>query len=983
MNATTGNTPKPPLLLLVGMHRSGTSLLGNLLHAAGVALPGPLIAGDQHNPEGYFERADITDLQEQLLIDLDRWWPGAKGMLPLPNDWLQRPETQTTAAQLRRLLAAESQQQSGPWSIKDPRSSLLLPLWQQACQALAIPLRLVLAVRDPAEVVSSLCARDAEAAGMTAERAELLWWHHNQTVLVGAAGLPLQVVSYSRWFSPGSGPSDQLRQLLQFCDLKVAAADPAVLERCLSQIKPQHRRSDTHAPAQCLAPRTLKLHQALSRGDLRRAKRLASKPPKAIQPVLTQTIHGLKARIRALLWHLRAQQASSSSWDPGAWFDEDFYRGQWPGLAACSRAALLHHYKQAGWRASTPPHPLFDPNYFRQACEQAASALSGDPPTHVHPWGPAAEALTLSAHQSQPEAAIALLGSWVSRGQISSNDLRAIAALPTGALASDHPQAVQEGASPWSAAILGGSWHHWQSHALLQHLPLVLTSEPIQWFEGLPTPATASQHQSATVVLHLQPVEQTNLEGLLLNLTQAYVVDPDTKRVLLLRRLGVNAHLISTADPIQRPLDENAATRASTSLGLPAPKALATQPAVLCLGSAGPLWERLLDETCWCLPSFHALQTPSVGQARALAAWLQSCQLEGIQLVELGPPNNTPAFDGFAALASPNPKPPGWLPVQRFHFEITPAELQAELTWRRQGCPPASACITPDPEHVCLWQHQHGTPAASVCVSLHNYASRITAALESARRQTLRALELIVVDDASEDEGAAVVVAWLKQHGQRFARVQLLQHAHNGGLAAARNTAFRAAMAPWCFVLDADNQLLPNAVERCLAIAEAAPTSTAVVHPLIHLASDPLATANKPQSSQESVSLPEALLSTYSWQQQCFRAGNYVDAMALIRRAAWQEVGGYTHIPGGWEDYDFWCKLMDAGMHGVLCPQPLAVYTVHDASMTANATARSQRPLSRLLQQRHPWLELPGAMEAEAARAQSKDPDEHMKNPDR
>ena len=65
-------TQRAPLTLIVGMHRSGTSLLGSLLPACGIAMPGPLLAGDTHNPEGYFERADVTALQEQLLIDLDR-----------------------------------------------------------------------------------------------------------------------------------------------------------------------------------------------------------------------------------------------------------------------------------------------------------------------------------------------------------------------------------------------------------------------------------------------------------------------------------------------------------------------------------------------------------------------------------------------------------------------------------------------------------------------------------------------------------------------------------------------------------------------------------------------------------------------------------------------------------------------------------------------------------------------------------------------
>jgi GT2 family glycosyltransferase len=80
--------------------------------------------------------------------------------------------------------------------------------------------------------------------------------------------------------------------------------------------------------------------------------------------------------------------------------------------------------------------------------------------------------------------------------------------------------------------------------------------------------------------------------------------------------------------------------------------------------------------------------------------------------------------------------------------------------------------------------------------------------------------------------------------------------------------------------------------------------------------------------------------------------------MALVRRSAWDAVGGYTHIPGGWEDFDFWCKLIDANWHGVLCPQRLAIYCSHGNSMLATSSQRQVRRLSRLLQARHPWLRL-------------------------
>jgi GT2 family glycosyltransferase len=149
-------------------------------------------------------------------------------------------------------------------------------------------------------------------------------------------------------------------------------------------------------------------------------------------------------------------------------------------------------------------------------------------------------------------------------------------------------------------------------------------------------------------------------------------------------------------------------------------------------------------------------------------------------------------------------------------------------------------------------------------------------------------------------------------------------------------------------VLDADNALHPLALTQSLAIAEPGSASLAVVHPLVEV----LQTGG-------AAGRADGLISLVSWQQQHLQWGNVVDAMALVRRDAWAAVGGYVHIAGGWEDFDFWCTLIDAGYHGVLCPQILATYHRHCSSMLQQHTNRQMRRLSRLLQSRHPWLRLP------------------------
>jgi len=928
----------PALILVVGMHRSGTSLLGDLLQSLGVTTPGPLIAGDRHNPGGYFERHDVSARQEQLLIDLGRWWPSATGDQPLPAGWLEHPATRATAAELRRLLAEEAGCQQGAWAIKDPRTSLLLPLWRRLAEELALPLRLVLAVRDPREVAVSLCHRDAGPTGMTAERAQRLWWHHNQQLLHDAADLPLQVIDYGRWFSSRAEALRQISQLQAACGL---ANDPDTARAALSRIRPEHRRSRARLP---LLPGVARLHRRLQQ-----LSRHPSAPPPSLQ---------------ALCLPPPAQKLEA-----GSWFDPDHYRSQRPDLD--SNTDLLHHYLNHGWRENEvlEPHPLFKPAHYRHVLRTQGIPCSGNPLEHfllqgialqlepgplvdpiwmasrglslsphqplrlarLHPWGAAAEALS----NNDPAAARARLARWLSHG-FSPEELQqlgAVSAWPTLPEPLSAPDAAPDpGANPLADLISRGATPlDWAWHAWKQHLPPGSDGLNLLDLAGAGPPC-----QQLLVLSHCRQV-----------------LDPDPQRVALLRRLGSAAQLLqpepaSAAAPAWL-ADPALLEQASAILGLPSPDGLAQMGDLLVLGSGGDTFDRLLSAPHLGLPGFDQLLIGEPDQALALAAWLQACQARGLQLLRLNPSPKELMQQGFAALL-PAPAAEA-LTCQLFHDPLHPGAIAEELAWRRAGCPPPPAAITPEPEQRLLWSHDGPTPPqGAICISLYNYGHRIEAALASAAAQSLEPVELVVVDDHSSDHGVARVLAWLERHGRRFARVRLLQHQANAGLAAARNTAFTAAASPWCFVLDADNSLEPAALEHCLQLATTAAARTAVVFPLIDVL-----------RSDGASSHAEGLISRVSWQRQHFLQGNVIDAMALVRRSAWQAVDGYTHIPGGWEDFDFWCKLIDAGWHGVLCPERLATYHRHASSMLQQHTDRHVRRVSRLLQARHPWLQLPMA----------------------
>src|ERR1700687_2242606 len=68
-------------------------------------------------------------------------------------------------------------------------------------------------------------------------------------------------------------------------------------------------------------------------------------------------------------------------------------------------------------------------------------------------------------------------------------------------------------------------------------------------------------------------------------------------------------------------------------------------------------------------------------------------------------------------------------------------------------------------------------------------------------------------------------------------------------------------------------------------------------------------------------------------------AKNHVDAMALVSRQAWEQVGGYADMKA-WADCDFWCRFVEQKLSAAFVPEILCRYRVHAASMQQVADAR-------------------------------------------
>jgi len=243
------------------------------------------------------------------------------------------------------------------------------------------------------------------------------------------------------------------------------------------------------------------------------------------------------------------------------------------------------------------------------------------------------------------------------------------------------------------------------------------------------------------------------------------------------------------------------------------------------------------------------------------------------------------------------------------------------------------------PQAEVLERWGNGTIArAAVVVPLYNYASFVGEALDSVRQQSLESLELVIVDDHSSDASVAVATTWLRQHAGRFVSATLLRNTGNKGLPLTRNTGFAHAEAPFIFPLDADNRLEPDCLR--LLVERLDTSAAAAVHPTLQRFGE---------CTIRNVAQP--------WAAERLRHGNYIDAMALIRKSAWAHVGGYAkggYV--GWEDYDLWCRFIEAGLWSEPVPEAVAGYRVHRRSMLHTRTNVAQQAVVAAIRSEHPWL---------------------------
>jgi hypothetical protein len=225
----------PRGVLVVGMHRSGTSAATRLVNMLGPATcaPGDMVRGPW-NPSGHFESRTLMHLNNTLLTQMGcTWWyppPAGEGY-----DAVAARIT-TTRAQARRAFRRVHRQV--PWVWKDPRTSVLLPYWRAV---LGPRLASVIVVRNPLEVAVSMQRRHAVSEAF----AVALWERYNRLILAHSHGMPVLVTRYADLVDDPAAWSKGARAFLSGLGMTLAGT-PNELARIEGFVDPELRHS-THS----------------------------------------------------------------------------------------------------------------------------------------------------------------------------------------------------------------------------------------------------------------------------------------------------------------------------------------------------------------------------------------------------------------------------------------------------------------------------------------------------------------------------------------------------------------------------------------------------------------------------------------------------------------------------------------------------------------------------------------------------------------
>ena len=202
-------TTDKKVIVVLGMHRSGTSAVTRSLKLLGIELGDRLHLPGFDNPKGYWEDLDCLEINEQLLAHIGSAYD------KLDVTWQNHDKDPAVSAlQMKAvdLIKRRIADYNGVWGFKDPRTSRLMGFWRSVLEQVDCEPFFVIAVRNPISVALSLQKRN----DLSFDKSNLLWLLHNVPAVNYSSGFPRIVIDFDLLMD---APLDQITRIASVVDL--------------------------------------------------------------------------------------------------------------------------------------------------------------------------------------------------------------------------------------------------------------------------------------------------------------------------------------------------------------------------------------------------------------------------------------------------------------------------------------------------------------------------------------------------------------------------------------------------------------------------------------------------------------------------------------------------------------------------------------------------------------------------------------------
>ncbi|WP_442678982.1 sulfotransferase family protein [Sphingomonas sp. ASY06-1R] len=386
-------------ILILGMHRSGTSALTWLLGRLGAALPHDAIAATGDNARGYWESQALVKADDQLLrVARSSWFdPRPLDLSRLPADGLR-----SRKARIREAIEA-GWRDASLLAIKDPRQCRFVPTIAQVLEEMGVEPRAVLMLRKPGEIARSLESRD----GTTPAYAHLLWLRHMMDAERATRAMRRVIVDYDGMLGDWRGTLARLAPLADQPGWQADPAEAALIDGFLDPSLRHHRGAQ--APLeQPLAGIVQAVDAALhglagaddeaARARLDRAYSMFEDAPwlegDIVHDALRHSLVGARPEEadeaappeeEVTAPPIAAAAPPRPAPDPSGdadmvrnsgLFDVDYYLARYPD-AVESGLDPVDHYLQIGAARGYDPSPLFDTGYYARQMARRIQAEGG------------------------------------------------------------------------------------------------------------------------------------------------------------------------------------------------------------------------------------------------------------------------------------------------------------------------------------------------------------------------------------------------------------------------------------------------------------------------------------------------------------------------------------------------------------------------------------------------------------------------------